>query len=144
VLKMMWICAESTSEPEPAEPSFVPFRGSGMRLDGKAGSSSSAPSPPSTSAGGFHMLNVQHCAFLYALDRCCLQFQAHVACIVLTCYCCYDGSWMRLLSGSDQMQCLSAKYCAAIGNSAVGRLDTCKRCVQQSLDQTLTCPVQLS
>lgn len=42
---------ESTSEPEPEQPSFVAFRGSGMRLDGKAASSSSSiPSTASTSA----------------------------------------------------------------------------------------------
>ena len=36
-----------------------------MRLDGKAGSLSSAPSPPSTSAGGCHMVNTPHRAFLH-------------------------------------------------------------------------------
>ncbi|KAL3137327.1 hypothetical protein ABBQ32_006864 [Trebouxia sp. C0010 RCD-2024] len=42
--------AESTSEPEVAEPSFVPFRGAAQRLDGKAPSPSTGPPAPSTSA----------------------------------------------------------------------------------------------
>ena len=55
--KMLPSFAESTSEPEVAEPSFVPFRGAAKRLDGKAPSPSSGPPAPSTSAGTLHVHN---------------------------------------------------------------------------------------
>lgn len=66
---MRLMLAESTSEPEVAEPSFVPFRGAAQRLDGKAPSPSTGPPAPSTSAG-LLLLHTTSALFKYENLQC--------------------------------------------------------------------------
>ena len=58
------LLAESSSEPAVAEPSFVPFRGAAMRLDGKTPSSSTAAPSSLPSAGAVDLLDL--CNLCYA------------------------------------------------------------------------------
>ena len=67
--------AESTSEPEVAEPSFVPFRGAAKRLDGKAPSLSVGPPPSSTSAGLQHLHTTRALSYTTCFGGCHVVIQ---------------------------------------------------------------------
>ena len=92
--------AEANPEPEVQEPSFVPFRGSGMRLDGRTSSSATASSLPSSSASagevspaGMHRLLAVRVSYeaMKVLCACCSTGQGpwpHVPTfqLLLECY----------------------------------------------------------